>query len=464
MAIMELKVKPHSRSKGLNAVRGAAYRLGLNLRDEATGLIARYAYRQKRGAIIDQFTVVPLGSPPWAHDPEALWNAAERAESRVNSVIAREIVAAFPHEVSADGWRQIARGFAEYLGSTSGLAVSVGIHAADAHLGADERNTHGHFYVSTRRMTDAGFGEKAREWDDIKGGGAITAARAEWARLVNQQLAQEGFDVRIDHRSLAELGIERERRVHLGPDATALERQGIATDLGNHNRNIDQVIQQQRLLAEARREEEEADLELQQIAQEAVAELARVRADAAQQEHMWRAQLDKTKTDDAERLSEKLEGERRRALELEGLLAAERRKSLDIENGYLHELDTLNKVIDELSKAKDVAEKALAEEINSRKHLRGIVVRLHDFGMKLAGKPTSLDIAGTKATELAAELEQTMQDFKAAQDAKSAAGIAARHGQGYVAATEISDVKQPEEMPESTSDQDYTPPSPRFGR
>jgi hypothetical protein len=88
-----------SRSTGRSAVAAAAYRVGECLYDEM--LHQTYDYTRRSG-IVTTFALAPDGSPDWVHDPEALWNAAERAEKRCNSQVAREYELALPASVSAE--------------------------------------------------------------------------------------------------------------------------------------------------------------------------------------------------------------------------------------------------------------------------------------------------------------------------------------------------------------------------
>jgi hypothetical protein len=86
-------VKPVSRSAGRSVVAAAAYRLGERLNDEHYATV--HDYTRRRG-VEATFTVAPADAPEWAHNPESLWNAAERAETRKNSTLAREVELALP--------------------------------------------------------------------------------------------------------------------------------------------------------------------------------------------------------------------------------------------------------------------------------------------------------------------------------------------------------------------------------
>ena len=93
---------------------------------------------------------------------------------------------------------------------------------------ADQRNHHAHLLLTTRRLEGDAFGEKSRELDNQRSG-EVAHWRERWADLQNDRLAARGLDARVDHRSLADQGLERDPQVHLGPHASAMERRGLET-------------------------------------------------------------------------------------------------------------------------------------------------------------------------------------------------------------------------------------------
>jgi hypothetical protein len=66
--------------------------------------------------------------------------------------------------------------------------------------------------------------------------------------ISNAHLREHGIEARIDHRSLAAQGIEREPGTHLGVAVSGMERRGIDTEVGQR------IREQQRLEVEARLE------------------------------------------------------------------------------------------------------------------------------------------------------------------------------------------------------------------
>lgn len=220
MAIYHLSIKTISRSAGRSATAAAAYRAGVQITDERTGEVHDYS---RRGGVESAELVLPVGAPSWAADRSALWNAAEQAEKRKNSTVAREFEIALPAELSPVDRRDLAVSFARELVERHGCAADVCIHAPGKE--GDNRNHHAHVLLTTRRLGPEGFGEKTRELDEMKTGtGLVTEWRERFAELQNERLQAAGFSVRVDHRTLADQGIDRVPTMHLGPAAVGYER------------------------------------------------------------------------------------------------------------------------------------------------------------------------------------------------------------------------------------------------
>jgi hypothetical protein len=96
MATYHLSAKTISRSHGRSATGAAAYRTGARIIDERTGVI--HDYRRRRG-VEARLLILPDDAPNWASDRARLWNAAEQAETRKNSTVAREFEIALPAEL-----------------------------------------------------------------------------------------------------------------------------------------------------------------------------------------------------------------------------------------------------------------------------------------------------------------------------------------------------------------------------
>ena len=258
-------VQTISRSQGRSAPGAAAYRHGAALTDERTG--ERFDYTKRRG--------VEAQGLEGATDLAALWRAAEAAEKRTNSVVAREVRFSLPHEVSAEERARISREVAADLRQRFGMACSWANHEPGAE--GDHRNYHCHLLGTTRVVDEAGvFGLKTRELDAVKttGSQAIEDIRRIVEDRCNEALERANLPRSMDRRSLAaqaEAGaIAPDDAIptrHLGPAAAAMERRGEKTEVGNHNRAVEQ------LRAVAR--------EAAQVANDVVEEERRIAAEAA---------------------------------------------------------------------------------------------------------------------------------------------------------------------------------------
>lgn len=261
MAIFHLSVKTIGRSAGRSATAAIAYRSGESITDERTGVV--HDYSRKRG-IEHTEIFLPENSPEWASDRGALWNAAEQAETRKNSTVAREFEVAMPAELNQAERLDLVREFAAELVKRHRMAVDIAIH--EPGKDGDHRNHHAHVLCSTRRLTVQGFTEKTRELDDQKSG-EVEHWRAKWAEISNRHLENAGRQERVDHRSLAaqrsaaiEQGeperaavLERMPTVHMGPKVVKMEQRGIRTDRGDENRAVRHYNSQVIDLADVRR-------------------------------------------------------------------------------------------------------------------------------------------------------------------------------------------------------------------
>jgi len=238
MASYHLSVKTIKRSAGRSATAAAAYRVGERIECQREGRV--HDYTRKQG-IEETFILAPKDAPDWASDRSRLWNEAEGAETRRNSVTAREWELALPSEISAEDRSQITRQFAEELVSRYGVAVDVAIHAP--HREGDQRNHHAHVLTSTRKLEAGGFTAKTRVLDSAKTGGVeIEQMRGLWAELQNRALERVGEVERVDHRSLEKQRetaldrgdkltaeeLDRDPELKLGPAANSMERRAKA--------------------------------------------------------------------------------------------------------------------------------------------------------------------------------------------------------------------------------------------
>jgi ATP-dependent exoDNAse (exonuclease V) alpha subunit len=234
VAIYHLSVKPITRASGRSATAAAAYRSAERIADHTSGEV--FDYTRKRG-VDHREIVLPTAAAKrdinWPRSREDLWNAAERAENRSNSRVAREYEIALPHELNKTARLELVRSFAHELANRYGVAVDFSIHKP--HRAGDERNHHAHVLTTTRVIEPAGLGDKsAIEWSDGNRRKAglkpakeeISELRERWAALTNQALQAGQRLERVDHRTLEAQGIDREPTQHLGPAVAGILERG----------------------------------------------------------------------------------------------------------------------------------------------------------------------------------------------------------------------------------------------
>lgn len=236
MAIYHLSAKIISRSAGRSATAAAAYRSASSITDERTGLV--HDFTKKRGVIAREI-LAPEGAPGWARDRAQLWNRVELAETRKDAQVAREIEVALPRELSPAARLELVRDFAQAEFVSKGMIADVCHHAPDA------ENPHCHILLTTRVLDGQGFGKKNRDWNSKP---TLEHWRSAWAEHANRYLEKTKTFERIDSRSNAARALDTHPTVHLGPQAAALERDGIRTSAGDmnrraraHNREIETV-------------------------------------------------------------------------------------------------------------------------------------------------------------------------------------------------------------------------------
>jgi len=246
LAIYHLSAKPISRASGRSAVAAAAYRCAQRLTNERDGLV--HDFTRKQGVeycdiVLPKSFAGDTGvSAEWALDRSALWNAAEFAEKRKDARVAREFEVALPHELSMDVRIGVVREFAQELANRYGAAVDFAVHAP--HREGDIRNWHAHVMMTTRRVGKEGLGDKTylehKNARLLAAGIATTDMqlrdiRQVWEGIANRALAREGLDIRIDHRSHEERGLELSPTEHMGVHATQIHRRGGGIDRARLN-------------------------------------------------------------------------------------------------------------------------------------------------------------------------------------------------------------------------------------
>ncbi len=236
MAVYFLNLKTFGRSGGSSAVSAAAYRSGERIRDERTG---RTYDHQDRQDVMHKEILLPSqfadSSMNWARERASLWNLAETAESRKNARVAREYLVALPVELDPDQRLKLVRGFSQELTDRYQFALDLAVHAPRDFPGSDPRNFHAHLLATTREVGPDGLAAKTTlELNDSsrrargleRGINELLYVRERWAVVTNEALREANVAARVDHRSLAAQGIDREPYPHIPRAAFEMERHG----------------------------------------------------------------------------------------------------------------------------------------------------------------------------------------------------------------------------------------------
>lgn len=282
MTMFRLDIKPVSRAKGQTAPGAAAYRAGERIRNERTGETHNHS-RRKDVAHTEIFLPSQFGDSPmeWARDRTRLWNAAESAEKRRNSRVAREFQIALPSELSAGQRLTLARTFAREVSDRYGVAVDLALH--NPKPSSDPRQFHAHLLMTTREITREGLGAKAgldmqsvhrfrMGLSDHKT--EYVAVRERWASLTNAAFKDANIDVRVDHRTLAAQGVDRQPVVHVPLEfyrqqTKGLDQDGIKKMREEYKAWIDSGRAQQSELQPLRAEPSVASRDAQALTQQA---------------------------------------------------------------------------------------------------------------------------------------------------------------------------------------------------
>jgi ATP-dependent exoDNAse (exonuclease V) alpha subunit len=228
MAVYRFEAKIIGRSKGRSATASAAYRAAERIEDARTGIC--FDYTRYRGVLHSEI-LTPAGTPEWMRDRAQLWNAVEAVEKRKDAQLARDLVLSLPHELTHDQRLTLVREFLREEFVAKGMIADFAIHKPDRE--GDQRNHHAHVMLTMRELTGDGFGKKVRDWNEPE---QLERWRERWADCINRNLEKHGHQARVDHRSLADQGLDREPEPKQGPVATEMERAGRSSHAGADRR------------------------------------------------------------------------------------------------------------------------------------------------------------------------------------------------------------------------------------
>ena len=153
MAIYHCSIGIKGRSKGDSAVGSSAYRAGVKLKDEETGVT--YDYTKKRGVVYNE-VMLPQNAPKEYQNREVLWNEVEKVEKQPKAQLARDIEVGFPIEMSREQQIQCVRDYVQNNFVKKGMCADIALHDKK------DGNPHAHILLTMRGIKENG------EWDAKK--------------------------------------------------------------------------------------------------------------------------------------------------------------------------------------------------------------------------------------------------------------------------------------------------------
>ena len=255
-----------SRGKGQSAVDESAYQAREKIYSERDHRTKNYAWKED---CIHKEVMLPANAPPEYSDRGALWNSVEAVEPNWNSQLCRRFFITLPRELPMEKNIALIREYCEKEFMEKGMVVDLCVHDPDP----PNHNPHAHVLTTMRAIDEHGqwmpkcrkeyqldddgnrILDKNGKWKTYK---VFTTDwdkrsnaemwRDDWEKIQNLYLEQEGRTERVCLKSYERQGIDQIPTVHMGPEATAMERKGIRTDVGDLNREIIEANRQMSVL------------------------------------------------------------------------------------------------------------------------------------------------------------------------------------------------------------------------
>lgn len=247
-----------SRSKGHSVLAKAAYNARDKLRDEYYVKVHDYS---KKDDLVFSKIFLPEHIPKEFSDREYLWNNVEKIEKSKNSQLARNLLFTLPRELNEQDRIKFISEFIEENFTSKGMIADCNIHNPTA--SDNEEQPHAHILLTLREIDEQGKwkpksrkeyildenGEKIKlksgnyksrkvnlnDWNEPD---KAKEWRENFSKKANEYLEKNNIDKRIDPRTFEEQGREELPQIHLGTASFQMEKKGIQTERGNHNRKI----------------------------------------------------------------------------------------------------------------------------------------------------------------------------------------------------------------------------------
>lgn len=247
-----------TRSKGASVIAKAAYNARDKLNDEHYGKVHDYS---KKEDLVFSKIFLPEHISKEFSDREYLWNSVEKIEKSKNSQLARNLLFTLPRELNEEDRIKLISEFIEENFTSKGMIADCNIHNP---LASDnEEQPHAHILLTLREIDKQGKwkpkcrkeyildenGEKIKlksgnyksrkvnlnDWNEPD---KAKEWRENFSKKANEYLEKNGIVKIIDPRTFEDQGREELPQIHLGTASYQMEKKGIKTERGNHNRKI----------------------------------------------------------------------------------------------------------------------------------------------------------------------------------------------------------------------------------
>lgn len=255
-----MRISNIGKTNNKSAIAASAYRSGTKMYDAIKDKM--YNYSNKKEVVYDAI-MLPEYAPQKYQDRQTLWEDVQNNETASDARYCKDIMIAIPRNLTQEQRVELVNQFLFANFVSKGYACQISIHDKG------DGNPHAHILVSARPLDKNGqwkdvkskrvykldaqgnkipiidpktgkqkIGARGRkmwqrEWakqDPLDQASSLTAWKKSWRDLCNQVLDKE-------HQ--LQVGPEgKHATIHLGPQATALEKKGIKTHIGNKNRKI----------------------------------------------------------------------------------------------------------------------------------------------------------------------------------------------------------------------------------
>ncbi|MGP6151679.1 MobA/MobL family protein [Priestia flexa] len=264
--IFHLSIKNYSRMnrktlKTESCVKKGAYRVGMDLIDEKTGIKYERANKGEKENI-ETVTLLSKDSSGKFNDPAYFYNEIEKAEKRKDARYFKEIELSLFRELLPEENKKLALQLSQEIHQKYNLPVQINYHKLDS------SNPHAHIVIPLRPIEGEHFSSKKNR--KINSKEFVKETRRAWHELANEKFKEKNLNLFVDHRSYQERGSKKIAQRHVFTKHISEEHKKETLDhnefVNSYNKKID--------LQNIKREKKQ-DIQVVQIARKSYREEVR---------------------------------------------------------------------------------------------------------------------------------------------------------------------------------------------